>query len=135
MFIMAVGKSRTSEWWNFWRSMLFHAFTHALVRLTIAVFWASIQSSNLSHAFGVHSITSSAAVEQVKLEELTFVQWGFVKDNRGGQHAVNRHRFKFVEALVFLLNEKKERKRKLQMIALYDRNITRYTSLRLLSGQ
>lgn len=91
--------------------MFFHAFTHALVRLAIAEFWASVKTPKLGHASVVHSIASSAAVKQVELQELTSVQRISVEDNCRGQHAVDRHRFKFVKALVSLLNDEKERER------------------------
>ena len=66
---------------DFWWSVLVQAMTHALVGFTVTIFWASVQSSSLEHTFGVHSVAIPTAVEQVKLQKVTSVQWSFVEDN------------------------------------------------------
>ena len=77
--IAAVIKSREGR--NFWWSVLVQAVTHALVRFTVTLFWASVQISNLQHTFGVHSIATPTAVKQVKLKKLAFVKRSLVEDN------------------------------------------------------
>ena len=60
--------------------MLVQAMTHALVGFTVTEFWASVQSSNLQHTFGVHSVAIPTAVKQVKLQKVASVQRNFFED-------------------------------------------------------
>lgn len=83
--------------------MLRQTLAHTLVRFAIAVFRAPVVASRRRfHAFIVHGIASTAAVEHVQGQELASVQGRLLEHNCGTQHAVDWPVFKFVEACVIL---------------------------------
>lgn len=64
--------------------MLCQAFAHTLVAFPVTVFRSSIVIAQQFEAFGVFSVASSAAIEQVQAQELALVLGFLLEDNRRG---------------------------------------------------
>ena len=83
--------------------MLGQTVAHALVVLTVAIFWPSKVSVQKSEAFVVLGIASAAAIEEVQAQPLAFMV--SAEHHCGCQHAVDWPALKLEETGVSLLKK------------------------------